>query len=211
MTATLAMASATRVYDRLAPRYATLHRRWLRYAGGEAQAALEASVRALLKPGDRMLDAGAGTGAFARRLLGEVDALRMTLLEPSARMMAQALDLPVEHRAGVVEELPFPGASFDVVTCAWALEVSAAPERALAELARVTRPGGVLVLAFCAARPRRGITGALLRSSVEWRGQGAFLRPERVMRRLRTGGVFEVCQLPCAGPAAAVLARRVRY
>ena len=37
------------LYDQIAPQYDKLHSRWLRYAGGEAQAALEAAVRAIAR------------------------------------------------------------------------------------------------------------------------------------------------------------------
>src|SRR6056297_2190782 len=56
-------------YERLAPRYDRLHHRWLRHAGGEAQAALEALVRALATPNSKLLDAGCGTGKLARTLI----------------------------------------------------------------------------------------------------------------------------------------------
>ena len=60
-----------RIYGQLAPVYDVLHRRWLRFAGGEAQAALEAAVRIAISPRATLLDAGCGTGRFARAMLSE--------------------------------------------------------------------------------------------------------------------------------------------
>ena len=77
------------VYNRLAPRYDKLHRRWLRFAGGEAQAALEAAVRVAISPDAAILDVGCGTGRFARALIDEgVLPEKITLLDPSTAMLA---------------------------------------------------------------------------------------------------------------------------
>ena len=44
--------------DTIAPDYDSLHGRWLRYAGGEAQAAFEGATTGLLRPGMRVVDVG---------------------------------------------------------------------------------------------------------------------------------------------------------
>lgn len=197
------------LYDRIAPRYDRAHRRWLRHAGGQAQAALEAAARAVATPQARLLDAGCGTGAFARALIAEGDApARMTLLDPAPAMLARCADLPVRRVAGRLEALPFANASFDVVTCAWALETTPDLDLALRELRRVLRPGGALLLAFCADAPAGDATAWLMRQAVKWRGAGCFLRRDRVVRALRADGAFDVKPLPVSGPAAALLARR---
>ncbi len=69
MLAETPLDDAVDLYYKLAPRYDKLHHRWLRHAGGEAQAALEGLVRALATPNSRLLDAGCGTGNLARRLI----------------------------------------------------------------------------------------------------------------------------------------------
>lgn len=200
---------AVRLYDRLAPRYDRLHARWLRNAGGEAQAALEGAVRALLRPGATLLDAGCGTGRFARALLREgLAAQDITLLDPSAAMLARCGDLPVERASGRLEAMPFADASFDVVTCAWALETAANPDRAVAELCRVVRPGGALCLVFCADAPPGGPLAWLTRWSVERRGAGRFLSRRAVGDALHRALGTPPTWLPCRGPVAACLARR---
>ncbi|MEM9737027.1 MAG: methyltransferase domain-containing protein [Pseudomonadota bacterium] len=197
------------LYDRLAPDYDRLHRRWLTHAGGEAQVAIEASVRALATPETSLLDAGCGTGNLARTLIAEgISPARITLLDPSRAMLRRCADLPVRRVDGRIEALPFAEAAFDMVTCAWALETSAEPDRALAELARVVRPGGVLCLAFCAEMPARAPVAWLMRQAILWRGTGRFLPRDRVVASLRETLGFDVRIVPCTGPAAALIARR---
>lgn len=196
-------------YDRLAPFYDQLHRRWLRYAGGEAQAALEAAVRMALAPESELLDAGCGTGRFARTLLAEGVAPRLiTLLDPSDAMLARCQDIPVQTRRGRLEALPFAAAQFDIVTCAWALETLARPEDALSDLCRVLRPGGVLCLTFCADKAACSLTQRLMQRGLTLRGTGRFLQVAQITQALRTLMPCEVRITPCAGPAATLIARR---
>ena len=197
-------------YDRLAPNYDKLHGRWLRHAGGEAQAALEALVRALVTADTNLLDAGCGTGAFARSLIAEgMSPARMTLLDPSEAMLARCLDTDARQVKGRIEALPFESGRFDIVTCAWALETVQDLELALRELCRVVRHGGVLCLTFCAETPTRDPAEWLMRLAVTWRGTGQFLSCEHVIKALRRSGEFEVRAIPSNGPAAALLARRL--
>lgn len=198
-----------KLYDRLAPSYDRLHRRWLRHAGGEAQVALEAVVRALTTPSSTLLDTGCGTGAFARRLIAEgVSPARITLLDPSDAMLARCADIPSLKVKGSLEDLPFETGAFDIVTCAWALETVRDTGAALRELGRVVRPGGALCLAFCADAPADALPAWLLRKSIAWRGTGRFLSRQRVIEALTRAGGFEVRAVPNRGPAAALLARR---
>jgi len=198
------------LYDRLAPDYDRLHRRWLKHAGGEAQVALEATVRALAMPDTNLLDAGCGTGTFARALIAEdISPARVTLLDPSDAMLARCADLPARQVKGRLEALPFEDSEFDIVTCAWALETVPHPEVALRELCRVVRPGGILCLAFCAKTPARDPAAWLMRQAIMWRGTGQFLSREHVIHTIRRSGEFEVRSVPSSGPAAALLARRM--
>jgi ubiquinone/menaquinone biosynthesis C-methylase UbiE len=209
MVATATRPDVVRLYDRLAPRYDRLHARWLRHAGGEAQAALEGAVRALLRPGMTLLDAGCGTGRLARALIAEgVPSAGTTLLDPSEAMLRRCADLPVRRVVGRLERLPFADGAFDIVTCAWAIETAARPEAALAELCRVVRPGGTLCLVFCADARGGGLAARLMRWSVERRGAGRFLHPGMVHDALVAASGVAPRWLPCRGPAAACLVRR---
>ena len=198
------------IYDRLAPNYDRLHRRWLRRAGGEAQAALEAAVRALATADTKLLDAGCGTGAFARALIAEgMSPTCITLLDTSDAMLARCTDTEARRVKGRLEALPFEPGKFDIVTCAWALETVPHPEDALQELCRVVRHGGILCLTFCAEMPAPYLSEWLMRQAITWRGTGQFLSRREVIDSLRSSGEFEVRAVPSKRPAATVLARRL--
>jgi ubiquinone/menaquinone biosynthesis C-methylase UbiE len=209
MFAQAPLRDAVDQYEKLAPRYDKLHHRWLRHAGGEAQAALEGLVRALATPYSKFLDAGCGTGNLARALIAEgMPPNLMTLLDPSAAMLARCADIPVPKMQGRLEALPFEDGTFDLVTCVWALETVPDPLLALVELCRVVRPGGALCLAFCADEPARGLADSLMRQALLFRGTGRFLSRSRLMQAIENFEDFEVRAIPSHGPASTLLARR---
>jgi demethylmenaquinone methyltransferase/2-methoxy-6-polyprenyl-1,4-benzoquinol methylase len=126
-----------------------LHRLW------KAFAVELAGVR----PGDRVLDVAGGSGDLARALArragpsGEVwltDINRAMLGVGRDRLLDDGMVLPVAQCDA--ERLPFPGDHFDCVTVAFGLRNMTHKDRALAELRRVLRPGGrLLVLEFSKA------------------------------------------------------------
>ena len=99
----------------------------------------------------RVLDAAGGVGQDSRAL-AERGAFAICA-EPSRRMQALGRLLDAEARASPVrvrawsESLPFADASFDAAFCKGALDHFDDPARCIAELARVVRPGGRVVLA----------------------------------------------------------------
>lgn len=209
MTESAPSRATVAIYDRLAPRYDRSHALWLRHAGGEAQSALEAAIRVALRPGMRLLDAGCGTGAFARRLLEQSGVeIEMTLLDPSPAMLARCGDIRARQICGHLEALPLSGGAFDIVTCAWALETTTDPKSAIAEMCRVVKKGGALCIAFCSDRDAGGFAPWLLRRIVEGRKTGTFLSSETVEQTIARTGEFTTCWLPCRGPAAALFARK---
>jgi SAM-dependent methyltransferase len=104
-------------------------------------------------PGRRILDVASGFGQDALALAGR--GATVVGAEPSARMTGWARlvsgraegPLPTWVR-GWSDALPFRSGSFDAVYCKGALDHFDRPERAIAEMARVTRPGGRVVLAI---------------------------------------------------------------
>jgi ubiquinone/menaquinone biosynthesis C-methylase UbiE len=100
----------------------------------------------------RILDAGCGTGEAAHRLslqfpqaqvLG-VDVVESSLALARSRFSALAPRLAFEHRS--VFDLQLPPQSFDLTVCRHVLHSIPRPERAIAELVKMTRPGGYLHL-----------------------------------------------------------------
>jgi SAM-dependent methyltransferase len=98
-----------------------------------------------LELGTTVVDLGAGTGKFTRRLLAT--GARVIAVEPVAAMRERLMsDLPeVEALDGSATAIPLPDASVDAIVCAQAFHWFATRE-ALAEMHRVLRPGGILGL-----------------------------------------------------------------
>jgi len=112
-----------------------------------------------LRPGEHVVDVGAGPGMLAVEMAADVGpGGRVHAVEPSGSMRALAAErarrsaadgsiAPVEIVAGSAGELPLPDASVDAAVSTQVLEYVADVPGALAEVRRVLRPGGrVLVL-----------------------------------------------------------------
>jgi ubiquinone/menaquinone biosynthesis C-methylase UbiE len=101
-----------------------------------------------LRGDEEVLDVGAGTGALAFAVAPRV--ARVVALERDEELAARArTDAPanVEVVVGDGEHLPFEFATFDVGATVRMLHHTHRPELVVAELARVTRPGGVILVA----------------------------------------------------------------
>ena len=103
-----------------------------------------ATARAVVRPGDRVLDACCGTGDLA--LAAERAGGRVTGLDFSEAMLERARrkSSSVEWVRGDLLELPFADASFEAATVAFGIRNAADLESALRELARVLVRGGRL-------------------------------------------------------------------
>jgi SAM-dependent methyltransferase len=118
------------------------------YSPGRTWQSLAAGLAGLLELGD-VLDVGSGDGAAASSLAPYCRSLMC--IDTNARMVEAAKERlarlgHVEARVADVHELPFETGSFDAVLMFHTLTYAEKPAQALAECARVLRPGGRLVL-----------------------------------------------------------------
>jgi len=132
------------------------------YSPGRTWEALARSALPLLEPGD-VLDIASGDGVLAELLAPH--AQRYTCIDTSPRVVAAASErlrrFPnVDVREGDMHALPFAAASFDLVVLMHALTYSARPAQAVAEAARVLRPGGRLLLCSLARHEHRSVVEA---------------------------------------------------
>ena len=106
-----------------------------------------------LAPGLAVLDVGAGTGDFDRLIAGlvgprgrvvGVDYGQTMVDEATAR--SAGLGLPIEFRQADAHDLPFPDEAFDRCLATQVFQHLPRPERALAEMVRVARTGGRVVI-----------------------------------------------------------------
>jgi SAM-dependent methyltransferase len=94
----------------------------------------------------RVLEVGPGTGELAERMAKELGA-DVVAIDVSPRMVELTRARDIDARVGDVQELPFDDEAFDLVVAGWVLFHPADLDRALAEIARVLRPGGRLIAA----------------------------------------------------------------
>ena len=100
------------------------------------------AVRAVLPLAGLGLEIGVGTGRFAAPLGVEVG------LEPASAMLSRARQRQIKVVQGIGEELPFADATFDYALMVVVLSFLDDPNAALAEIRRILRPGGALVIGF---------------------------------------------------------------
>jgi demethylmenaquinone methyltransferase/2-methoxy-6-polyprenyl-1,4-benzoquinol methylase len=140
-----------RVFDQVAGRYDLmndlmslgLHRAWKRFAVWLAR----------VQPGERVLDVATGSGDLARALSER--GAQVWMSDINHRMLCVGRDRVLDAGGMMpavqcdAERLPFPERSFDCVTVAFGLRNMTHKDRALAEMMRVLRVGGrLLVLEF---------------------------------------------------------------
>jgi ubiquinone/menaquinone biosynthesis C-methylase UbiE len=150
------MTNATRTYlpaaghDWTLPLYDPL----VKLLGGDG--ARRALVeQADLRPGQRVLEVGCGTGTLLMSIAHAQPAVELTGLDPDAKALDRAkrkadrASIPLRFERGFSDTLPFPDASFDrVFSCLMLHHLNDAGEkvRTLREIRRVLKPGGRLHL-----------------------------------------------------------------
>jgi ubiquinone/menaquinone biosynthesis C-methylase UbiE len=111
---------------------------------------------ARIQSGEKMLDVGCGTGTLAMEVARRVGATGHVFgIDPGEQQIARARskaarrNLSIEFRIGVIEHLDFPDQTFDVVLSTIMMHhlSDTLKRQGLAEIARVLKPGGRLVIA----------------------------------------------------------------
>jgi ubiquinone/menaquinone biosynthesis C-methylase UbiE len=129
-------------------------RKWQKEIAAFTRGATEALLNeANIQPGQKVLDLASGVGDPALRiasLVGPSGHVTATDLGPGMMSLAAELaaqqNLPnIEFREAAAESLPFPDASFDVVTCRFGAMFFPDLHKALLECRRVLKPGGKVV------------------------------------------------------------------
>lgn len=132
-------------------------------------------------PHSRVLDVASGVGqdsvALARttgaRVVGAEPSARMTAMARAAETATGTADSGPQWVGGWADALPFAADSFDASFCKGAMDHFDDPEAAIAEMARVTRPDGRVVLAIAnfdslACRMTRAVDAV----RIDWLGWG---------------------------------------
>ena len=96
--------------------------------------------------GQRALDVGCGPGALTEELVTRLGAAAVTAIDPSPSFVAAARERfpDADVRSGAAEQLPFADDAFDVALAQLVVHFMADPVSGLGEMARVTRPGGLV-------------------------------------------------------------------
>jgi ubiquinone/menaquinone biosynthesis C-methylase UbiE len=171
---------------------------------------LEVSLAERYARGKDLLECGCGTGLLLERMARFT--ARATGIDLSPGMLEKAKERGLDVTVGSVTELPFDDASFDV-TCSFKV-LAHVPEigRALAEMARVTRPGGVILaefynpISFRALAKRLGPAGKISASTRESAVYTRFDAPWVIPRLLPPGVSVEGARgVRIVTPAAAAM------
>jgi SAM-dependent methyltransferase len=129
----VSFAVAADAYDRFMGRYST-------------RLAPRLADLASVQRGQRALDVGCGPGALTADLVARLGAERVAAVDPSEPFVTAARERHpgVDIQRAAAEELPFSDAEFDVALAQLVVHFMADPIVGLREMARVTRPGGVV-------------------------------------------------------------------
>lgn len=164
-----------------------------------------------LAEGDAVLDVGCGTGEDVRAIAGRFPGVSVLGIDASeekireARALSLGLPRPVDYRVGDVYALPLEDETFDACRADRVFHHLLDPERALAEMTRVTRSGGRVAVSdtdydsLVVEAPDLGLTRRILGHHAERMESGRIGR--RLPGLLRTVGLGGIAVTPYAAVA----------
>jgi ubiquinone/menaquinone biosynthesis C-methylase UbiE len=120
-----------------------------RFMGGWSRSVGASFLKWIAPPaGAHWLDVGCGTGIFTELIVTECSPASVSAVDPAQAQIEQARRGPVAQRADFrvadAQALPFPDATFDSIASALVINFIPDRPRALSEMRRVARPGGVV-------------------------------------------------------------------
>ncbi len=173
----MTFAVAAGAYDRLVGRY--------------SYALMDALVGAAgLEAGAAVLDVGAGTGGGLRRLVELVGLERLAAVDPSEHFVGALRErFPgLVVRLSPAESLPFDDDSFDATLAQLVVNFMADPEAGVAEMRRVTRPGGAVAACVWDYAGEMTLLRTFWDAVAELDGEGAAAVDERTRMRFGRSG-----------------------
>ena len=173
--------------------YERMMGRWSRLAGETFLAWLD------LPKGLRWLDVGCGNGAFTEEIVARCAPATVMAIDPSDQQLAFARTRPgakmAKFEAGDAQNLSFGDGTFDVAIMALVLAFLLDPAKAVAEMARVVRPGG-WVASYMWDIESGGAPTTPIYTAIESLGWTLPVRPNPVASRLEAmRGFWEMAGL----------------
>jgi ubiquinone/menaquinone biosynthesis C-methylase UbiE len=183
-------------FDVAATAYDAFMGRWSRRLSGALADA------AGIARGMRVLDVGCGTGALTGELVRRVGTANVSAVDPSSSFAAAMRERfpDVDVREAAAEQLPFENGQFDAALAQLVVHFMRDPVAGLAEMRRVTRPGGVVAACVWDYAGNRGPLGVFwdaareIRPDVRDESRLAGTRDGHLVGLLEAAGLHHVSQ-----------------